>query len=36
MAYEMMGFGGREATEGLAAWLEKREPQFEKLKQFPI
>ncbi len=36
MAYEMMGFGGREAAEGLAAWMEKRDPQFEKLKTFPI
>ena len=36
MAYEMMGFAGREAAEGLAAWMEKREPKFEGLKQFPI
>jgi enoyl-CoA hydratase len=36
MAYEMMGFGGREAAEGLAAWLEKREPRFDKLAQIEI
>ncbi len=36
MAYEMMGFGGKESTEGLAAWMEKRDPNFEKLKPFPI
>jgi enoyl-CoA hydratase len=32
MAYEIMGFAGREAKEGVDAWLEKREPRFDALK----
>ena len=36
MAYEMVGFGTREAKEGLSAWLDKREPNFPSAGQFPI
>lgn len=36
MALEMMGFGTREAGEGLAAWMEKRDPKFDSIKSFPI
>lgn len=36
LAYEMIGFGGPEVQEGLAAHMEKRPAQFDKLDKFPI